>query len=101
MIKNRRKTKEKGVKQSKQFEGRYEVKELDITEVYPYEDLAIGNAEEYILKLMDEALEFKKPSEYKTPEEKMLKEAEEKYRNGKISKNTYESIQETLFDKNH
>ena len=58
-------------------------------------------SEDYIKKLMDESLEFKKPSEFKTPEEKMLKEASEKFRKGEISEATYESIIETLIEKKH
>jgi parallel beta-helix repeat protein len=69
--------------------------ELGIEE-YPYEDVSIGNSEEYMRILFDEALEFKKPSEFKTSEEQMLKDAEEKFKNGKLSGSTFESIKETL-----
>ena len=93
--------KERAVKRATQLEGWLEVQPLDITEEYPYEDMAIANAEEYLKNIMDEALEFKKPSEFKTTEEMMLKEAKEKFRKGKISKATYESIKETLIEKKH
>ena len=67
-----------------------------ISEDYPYEGVNIGNSEEYMKKLMDEALEFKKPSDFLTPGEKMLNDAEEKFRKGQISKTTYDSIMQTL-----
>jgi parallel beta-helix repeat protein len=75
-------------------------KDIEKENEYPYEKVSIGNAEEYMKNLMGEALEFEKPSQFKTPEEKMLREAEEKYRKGKISKTTYHSIKETLLKKN-
>ncbi len=72
------------------------IKEELGVEDYPYEGVSIGNSEEYMKKLLDEALEFKKPSKFETSEEQMLSDVEEKFNNGKISKFTYESIKETL-----
>jgi hypothetical protein len=69
--------------------------ELGVEE-YPYEGVSIGNSEEYMKKLFDEAMEFKKPSEFKTSEEQMLRDAEEKFKKGKLSRSTFESIKETL-----
>ncbi len=93
----RRKIRERATETVRQAQDQREVKGLDIIEIDPAKDeLDIRNSEEYIQKLMDEALEFEKPSEFKNPEVTLLTNAEEKYRKGEISKTTYESIIETL-----
>jgi len=88
---------QKGLISKATFES---IKEELCIEDYPYEGVSIGNSEVYMKQLLDEALEFKKPSEFATSEEDLLKEAEEKFKNGSISKSTYDSIKNTLTDLN-
>ena len=108
LTKNRRKIKERKLEESDQqfFDGRtqkqaqvhsgHKVYDKDIIDKYPYEELSIGNSEEYIKRLMFESLEFERPSRSKTPTNKLLKEARDSYRKREISKTTYNYIKETL-----
>lgn len=97
IVQSRRKVKARATETVRQPQKRREVKGIDIIEKdAAEEELDIRNSEEYLKKLMDDALQFKKPSEFKTPEVTMLTNAEEKYRKGEISKITYDSILETL-----
>jgi uncharacterized membrane protein len=97
ITRSRRKVRERATETVRQAQDKRDVKGLDIIEIDPAKDeLDIRNSDEYLKKLRDEALQFKKPSEFKTPEVTMLTNAEEKYRKGEISQITYESIIETL-----
>jgi hypothetical protein len=70
-----------------------------IIEVYPYDSVSIGNAEDYMKKLLFESLEFEQPGKSKTQKNRMILEAKERYRKGEISITTYYSIRELLTER--
>jgi parallel beta-helix repeat protein len=97
VLQNRRRAKEKSKDKTSKLQDRRDVKGYDVIEIDSEPDeIDLRQSDDFIKKLMDDALEFKKPSEFKIPEVTMLTNAEEKYRKGEISKVTYDSIVETL-----
>ena len=93
--KNRRKAREEIDADSKEYEGRVEVKSK-IAEEYRSDEILPTQSEEYILKLKDEALVQKKPSDFSISEKEILNEIRMKYRKREISKDTYNSIKAEL-----
>jgi PKD repeat protein len=63
---------------------------------YELDKKADDDSEEYILKLTDEALSLKKPSDFTVSEKDMWVKIEQKYRKGELSTETYNQIKEKL-----
>ena len=75
-------------------------KEIKVFEDIDNEISYSNGIDEYIIELKEDALKAKKPSDFDISEKEILTKVETEYRDGKISKVTYEAIKEKYDKKN-
>jgi parallel beta-helix repeat protein len=95
VTRSRKMAKEVEKKKLARIEARREHYSGKIAEEYYYPEFRT-ESDEFIWNLAHETLELKKPSDFGPPKNKILKKLAIRYRNGEISKATFESISAEL-----
>ncbi len=93
ITRNKRKRQEKI---ENDFSGRHELPGGKIAEDFYYDEEFTKYSNELIKELKKKSLSFKKPSDFKISDDKLLKKLNKQYKNGQLSKTTYDSIKETF-----